>query len=108
MSDNLFEPPWVGASSLHENNMPESPVIIDEVVRQLEQLLQKREKNNCPSDNIDIRILTAIQCAMNSVKSLIEQQDLTNLQKQILVKKSRLLIKEASNVIEKTLKMRSH
>lgn len=107
MSDNSFEPPWRGNNPLLENT-PKSTVI-GEIVCKLEQLLWKREKNSCPSDDIDTRILTAVRCAMDSVKYLIEHEhDLTDLQKQFLVKKSRLLIKEANNVIEKTLKLRSH
>ncbi|XP_025420857.1 uncharacterized protein LOC112690963 [Sipha flava] len=106
MSNHSFEVPWNDTNPLLENT-PKNPVIC-ELVCQLEKLLQERKKNSCPSDDMDIRILSAIECAMNNVKLLIEKQDLTDQQKRYLVKKSRLMIKEASNVIEKSLKLRSH
>ncbi|XP_022161718.1 uncharacterized protein LOC111027627 [Myzus persicae] len=106
MSDNSFELPWSDDSPLHFGNIPENPVI-GEIICQLENCLRQREKLSCPSDEIDIRILSVTRCAMDSVKNLMEHNltPLTDIQKQILINKCRLFIKDAIKVIEKTLKM---
>lgn len=104
MSNNSIELPWNGNNSSYAN-VPESPVI-SEAFCQLEHLLRQRKKLICPNDDIDTWILSKIQCAMDSIKSLIEQ-DTTETQKSVLIRRSRRLIKEANNVIEKTLKIRS-
>lgn len=105
MSSNSIELPWNGNNPPSYANVPESQVI-SEAYSQLEHLLQQRKKLICPNDDIDTYMLSKIQCAMDSIKSLIEQ-DLTEIQKPILIRKSRRLIKEANNIIEKTLKIRS-
>jgi len=106
MSDDSFEPPWNGNNPLHES-VPDNPVIGD-VICKLEYLLRQRKKLSCPNDDIDNRILTVIRRALDSIKLLTEQQELTNTRKYLLIKNSRLLIKEANDVIEKTLKIRPY
>jgi len=108
MSDNSFELPWSTDNPLHFGNISENPVI-GEIICQLENCLWQRKKLSCPSDEIDIRISSVIQYAMDSVKNLMEQNltPLTDIQKQLLINKSRLFIKDAIKVIEKTLKIQS-
>lgn len=106
MSDNTFETPW-SSNDVTNENFPENPVIC-EAICQLEHLLRQREKLCCPNDDIDTEILSAIRCVVNSIKHLMEQQDLMETHKLVLIRKSRLLIQEANNIIEKTLKIRSH
>jgi len=108
MSDNSFELPWSADNPLYFGNIPENPVI-SEIICQLENCLQQREKLSCPTDEIDTRISSVIRYAMDSVKNLMEQNltPLTDIQKQFLINKSRLFIKDAIKVIEKTLKMQS-
>ncbi|KAL4149834.1 hypothetical protein QTP88_003690 [Uroleucon formosanum] len=108
MSDNSFELPWSTDNPLHFGNVPENPVI-GEIICQLENCLRQRKKLSCPSDEIDIRISSVIQYAMDSVKNLMEQHltPLIDIQKQFLINQSRLFIKDAINVIEKTLKTQS-
>lgn len=108
MTDNSFELPWSADNPLHFGNIPENPVI-GEIICQLENFLRLREKLSCPSDEVDTRILSIIRYAMDSVKNLMEQNlvSLTEIQKQILIYKCRLFIKDAIKVIEKTLKMQS-
>lgn len=105
MSDNLFEPPWNGNSSPHDN-VPESRAI-GQVVCRLEHLLQKRRKLSCPKDDVDNRILFAVQRAVDSVRPLLVGRGLTDVQKRLVIRNYRLSIKEANNVIEKMLKIRS-
>lgn len=105
MSNNLFEPPWSGNNPTHEN-VPESQAI-GQVVCRLEYLLQKRRKLSCPKDDVDNRILFAVQRAVDSVRPLLVGRDLTDVQKRLLIRNNRLSIKEANSVIEKSLKIRS-
>ncbi|XP_015367494.1 PREDICTED: uncharacterized protein LOC107164254 [Diuraphis noxia] len=108
MTDNSFELPWSADNPLHFGNIPENPVI-DEIICQLENFLRQREKLSCPTDEIDTRILSVIRYAMDSVKSLMEQNlaSLTDIQKQFLINKCRLFIKDAIKIVEKTLKIQS-
>jgi len=108
MSDS-FEPPWNDnspISQLLQENVPDNLVISD-VICKLERLLQQRENLSCPNDDIDNRILTVIRCILDSIKSLMDQE-LTDTQKHLLIKNSRLMIKEANIVIEKLLKIRPY
>jgi len=107
MSDNPFALPWVGKNPLLRENVPENPVI-GEVVCRLERLLQRRRQFSCPNDDIDNRIISAVQCTLDSIRPLTEQQNLTVTQKNSLIRYSRSLIKEANDVIDKTLKIRSN
>lgn len=105
MSDNddyALEPPWSSYDFI-----PENPVI-SVVVNHLEHLLRHREKLGCPNDERDAHILSAIRDVLNSIKCITEQQFLSDKRKLVLIRKSRLSIKEANIYIEKTLKIRSH
>jgi len=106
MTDNSFELPWTADNPLQFGNIPEDPVI-SEIISLLENVLRQREKLSCPSDEIDTRILTVIRYTIDSIKNLMEQNLalLTDIQKQILINKCRLFIKDAIKVIEKNLKM---
>lgn len=99
--DYALEPPWSSYDFIPEN--PEISV----VVNRLEQLLRHREKLSCPNDERDNQILSAIRRVLNTTRHLMEQQDLSDTRKLIFIRKSRLSIKEANDVIEKTLKIRS-
>lgn len=99
--DYAFEPPWSSYEFI-----PENPVI-SVAVNHLEQLLLHREKLSCPKDERDIKMLSAIRRVINSTRYLMEQ-DLSDTRKLIIIRKSRLLIKEANSYIEKTLKIRSN
>lgn len=103
-SDHTLEPPWGSWSNY--DLIPENP-IIGVVVNHLEHLLRHKEKLSCPNDERDIQILSFVRCVLNSVRYLIEQQDLSDTRKMSLIRTSRLSIKEANNYIEKMLKIRS-
>ncbi|VVC31697.1 Hypothetical protein CINCED_3A005884 [Cinara cedri] len=106
MSDHQFEPPWSG-NNLSLEDIPDFSAI-GQVVCRLEYLLRKRKKLSCPNDDVDNRILLAVRRAMDSIQPLlVGHQDLTDVQKRLLIRNSRLSIKEANSVIEKTLKIRS-
>lgn len=105
MSENLFEPPSCDENLLNVN-LSENPKL-SEIVGHLENLLQQRRKLSCPSDHIDLRILSVVQRVLDTTKSLTEQ-DLLDDQKQLLIKNIRLMIKEANDIIEKTLKIRPY
>lgn len=108
MSDNLFEAPWSINNPLHLGNIPENPVI-SEIICQLKIFLRQRTKLSCPNDDIDTRILSAIQNAVHSIQSLMEQDftPLTDIQKQFSINKCSTFIRDAINVIEKTWKIQS-
>lgn len=108
MADYSFELPWSADNPLQFGNISENPVI-SEIISQLDIFLRQRKKLSCPNDEIDNRILTVIQYAMDNVKNLMEQNftQLTNTQKRVLINKCRFIIKDAIIVIENILKIQS-
>lgn len=108
MSEGLLEPPWSGNNPSLED-VPDLSVI-GQVVLRLEYLLRKRKKLSCPNDEVDNRILSTVQRVVDSIQSLLTglgYQNLTDVQKRLLIRNSRLSIKEANSVVEETLKIRS-
>lgn len=99
-----FEPPWAGGhrrDRRSRDSCPEGRATTDEVVCRLELLLRRREQLSCPSDDVDVRILTAVRRALDGVKSAAGRRDV------LMARQNRLLVREAKDVIEKTLKTRT-
>lgn len=103
---NPFEPPWTANNNKSITSVFRSPAksMITETILQLELLLQQRERLCCPNDVVDARILSAVRCALDCVKSITVYQNLTSDQQNSLIRNGRWSIKEAIDVIEKILK----
>lgn len=107
---NPFEPPWtVNNNNESITSVYSSPTkaMIAETILRLELLLQQRKRLCCPNDEVDARILSAVRCALNCVKSIKRHQNLTSDQQNSLIQNGRWSIREAIDVIEKILKMYS-